>query len=138
METQEQLTEKIVAELVTAAIAARKNAYAPFSRFRVGAAVLADDGQVHPGVNVESSSYGLTICAERIAAGAAVTAGAKAIVAVAVATPGAASPCGACRQFLYEFGPSMRVFLVDSDSGEIKRDVALSELLPDGFVLRDE
>lgn len=122
-------------ELVRAALAARKNAYAPFSGYFVGSAVLDDRGVVTPGVNVENSSYGLTICAERIAAGAAVTAGAKRLLAVAVATPGAESPCGACRQFLYELGPDCDVLLVDTETGEVARTVRLDELLPNGFRL---
>lgn len=125
-------------ELIAAARTARANAYAPFSKFYVGSAVLSEDGRVFAGVNVENSSYGLTICAERIAAGAMVTAGAKRLVAVAVATPGAASPCGACRQFLYELGAECVVFLVDSETGDVKKQVALTELLPDGFRLEED
>jgi len=121
--------------LAEAAMLARANAYAPFSDYRVGAAVLDDRGVLTAGVNVENSSYGLTICAERIAAGAAVADGAKRLVAVAVATPGAVSPCGACRQFLYELGPELVVVLVDSDSGRPTRSVPLTELLPDAFRL---
>lgn len=125
-------------ELVATAQAVRSNAYAPFSNFHVGAAVLSEEGRLFSGVNVENSSYGLTICAERIAAGAMVTAGAQRLVAVAVATPGAAAPCGACRQFLFEFGPSCDVLLIDSDTGQIARELSLSELLPDGFRLDNE
>lgn len=121
--------------LVAAALAARGRAYAPFSGFHVGAALLDEQGRVFPGVNVENSSYGLTICAERSAAVAAVTAGAKRFEAVAVATSGGAAPCGACRQFLYEFGPACVVLLVDSDTGAVVRTVALEELLPQGFRL---
>lgn len=130
-----ELTEEVRRSLIEASLAARANAYAPFSNFYVGAAVLDDRGQITPGVNVENSSYGLTICAERTAATSAVTAGAKRIVAVAVATPGAAAPCGACRQFMYELGPEATVLLVDSGSGEVQRVVPLSELLPAGFRL---
>ncbi len=131
------LTDSQRAELVETALSVRENAYAPFSGFHVGAAILAEDGRIFGGVNVENSSYGLTICAERIAAGAMISAGAKQIVAVAVATPGAASPCGACRQFLYEFGHECRVLLVDSESGQATKDAALAELLPDGFRLKE-
>lgn len=124
--------------MIRAALSARKNAYAPFSGYHVGSAVLDDRGVVTPGTNVENSSYGLTICAERIAAGAAVTAGAKRLIAVAVATPGAESPCGACRQFLYELGPECEVLLIDSESGEVARTIRLDELLPNGFRLTRE
>lgn len=133
-----KITDPKREELVRAALAARKNAYAPFSQYHVGSAVLDDRGVVTPGVNVENSSYGLTICAERIAAGAAVTAGAKTLVAVAVATPGAESPCGACRQFLYELGPECDLLLIDTETGEVARTVRLDELLPSGFRLAKE
>lgn len=129
------LTEDQQTKLIEACLAAQANAYAPFSKFYVGAAVLDDRGQITLGVNVENSSYGLTICAERTAATGAVAAGAKQIRAVAIATTGAAGPCGACRQFLYEFGPDMPVLLVDSDSGELQKTHVLSELLPIGFRL---
>lgn len=95
------------------AMEAAAGAYAPYSRFRVGAALLASDGTVITGVNVENRSYGLTICAERSALVAAVSAGKRAFRAIAVATPdaeGPVPPCGACRQALSEFaGPDMQV-----------------------------
>ena len=128
-------TRQQIDDLVQAALVVRVKAYAPFSKFYVGAAILDNEGRVFSGVNVENSSYGLTICAERTAAGTAITAGAKEFVAVAVATPGAAAPCGACRQFLYEFGPQCLVLLVDSDTGELTRTATLGEFLPNGFRL---
>lgn len=121
--------------LIQAAIYARENAYAPYSKFQVGAAVLTSDGQVFGGCNVENASYGLTICAERIAAGTAVAAGSREITAVAIATPGGHSPCGACRQFLAEFGGGMTVLLVDSDVAENVRETTLEKLLPEQFEL---
>ena len=130
-----ELTEKQRSDLIQAAHQARPNAYAPFSKFFVGAALLADDGKIYQGVNVENSSYGLTICAERSAATTAVTAGAKSILATAVVSDGGASPCGACRQFLYEFGPDMQIILIDAQSDAGPKTVALKELLPDGFRL---
>lgn len=133
------LTDDQRNELIEASVAARKNAYAPFSGFHVGSAVLDDKGRIFPGVNVENSSYGLTICGERSAAVTAVTAGAKSLVAVAVATEGAAAPCGACRQFLYEFEPegaSMAVLLVEATTGEVRETTTLAELLPGGFRLK--
>jgi cytidine deaminase len=119
-------------DLMDRAHQARKNAYAPYSRFLVGAAV-ATDGGVFTGANVENASYGLSICAERVAASSAVAAGARRIDAVAVTSSaaGPASPCGACRQFLYEFGPEMTV-IAEGTSRE-RRTWRLSELLPDGF-----
>jgi cytidine deaminase len=119
-------------DLMARAHQARKNAYAPYSRFLVGAAVATDRG-VFIGANVENASYGLSICAERVAASSAVAAGARRIDAVAVTSSaaGPASPCGACRQFLYEFGPEMTV-IAEGALGE-RRTWRLSELLPDGF-----
>ena len=127
------------AALLAEAEAARAHAYAPYSRFRVGAAVLTADGQVHRGVNVENVSYGLTICAERVAIGAAVAAGAREVVAVAVIAGDDAgggdppAPCGACRQVLHEFGPDMQVIL----PGASPRVRPLSDYLPSGFGPRD-
>jgi len=91
--------------LVAAAIAARENAHAPFSRFRVGAAVLDEDGHIHTGCNVENATYGLTICAERVAIFKAISEGARRFTRVAVVadTPNLTPPCGACRQILWEF-----------------------------------
>ncbi len=118
--------------LVRAAEAARRHAHAPYSRYRVGAAVESDDGAIHAGCNVENASYGLTICAERAAVCAAVAAGAQKIRRAVVVTdsdpPGA--PCGACRQVLAEFGLDMEVTAVGP-----KRTArwTLRELLPDAF-----
>ena len=122
-------------ELVRSALAIRQQAYAPYSKFLVGAAVLTDDGTVFTGANVENASYGLTICAERVAAAAAVAAGQRKITAVAVATAGGAAPCGACRQFLAEFGGSMDVLLVDVDRPENVKQMSLADLLPEQFSL---
>ncbi len=122
-------------QLIDAALAARQHAYAPYSKFLVGAAVLADDGSITAGTNVENASYGLTICAERVAVTAAVSAGARKLLAVAVATSGAASPCGACRQVLAEFGGSMDVILVDADDHDAFRTTTLDQLLPEQFEL---
>lgn len=122
-------------QLIEAALAARQQAYAPYSKFLVGAAVVAEDGTMTVGANVENASYGLTICAERVAATAAVAAGARRLVAVAIATTGGASPCGACRQVLAEFGGSMDVVLVDADDPTQVRVTSLDQLLPEQFEL---
>jgi cytidine deaminase len=118
--------------LVAAAAGARRRAYAPYSRFRVGAALLAADGTVFTGGNVENASAGLTICAERVAVGNAVNAGAKRFVAVAIVTPGAATPCGACRQVLAEFGDCL-VICADAHQRRRLREWRLAELLPEAF-----
>jgi cytidine deaminase len=110
-------------------------AYVPYSNFPVGAALLADDGTVTSGCNVENASYGLTICAERTAVVAAVSDGHRAFRAVAVSAPRAqlTSPCGACRQFLNEFRPQSGNMLVILDDGETGLEIPLSELLPRAF-----
>lgn len=117
--------------LVQAATAARRGAYAPYSDFAVGAALLTASGQVYAGCNVENASYGLTICAERVAAFKAVCAGERDWIAMAVVSSGAASPCGACRQVLREFGPDLVVIIADTD-GHWRR-VTMAELLPESF-----
>jgi cytidine deaminase len=118
--------------LVAAARAAMANAHAPYSRFHVGAAIETADGRVFAGCNVESASYGLTICAERMALGAAVAAGARALRRVVVTTDAdpPAAPCGACRQLLAEFGLDLEVLAV-GPTGE--RRWTLRDLLPDAF-----
>jgi cytidine deaminase len=114
--------------LLSAAAAIRAKAYAPYSRFTVGAAVLGEDGQIYTGVNVENASYGLTICAERTAVVKAVTAGVQRIRAVAVCTENGVSPCGACRQVLAEFADDIPVWLSDA-AGQV-RELTLNQLLP--------
>ena len=118
--------------LVRAARGAQANAHAPYSGFRVGAAIEAVDGTVHSGANVENASYGVTICAERVALGAAVSLGLRRfsrLVIVSDVSPPAA-PCGACRQALSEFGPGLRVEAVGEDE---TRTWSLEDLLPDPF-----
>jgi cytidine deaminase len=119
--------------LVAAARAARRNAYAPYSRFRVGAAVLCR-GQVHAGCNVENASYGLTVCAERVAVGALVTAGGRRLDAVAVAsgTTPPTPPCGACLQTLAELGGADLPVLLAGPRGAPVQ-TTLGALLPRSF-----
>ena len=118
--------------LVAAARAAPQHAYAPYSKFRVGAAVEAEDGAVYAGCNVENASYGLTICAERAAVAAAVSAGARRLRRAAVVTDlePPAAPCGACRQVLAEFGPALQLILAGPST---TRTASLAELLPLAF-----
>ena len=113
---------------------ATKNSFAPFSHFHVGAALLAEDGQIFTGCNVENSSYGVTVCAERTALVKAVSEGVRNFTAIAIASQnGEAWPCGVCRQMLYEFSPEMLVITgTDEDHLEV---ATLSELLPHGFRL---
>ncbi|HVD16148.1 MAG TPA: cytidine deaminase [Actinomycetota bacterium] len=125
-----------VGELVAAARAARKLAYAPYSKFQVGAALLTQDGEVVTAANVENASYGLSICAERVAVTAAVAAGHRRFAAIAVVVSGTepASPCGACRQVLYEFppGPDLQVICA-GEQGDQVEITTLGALLPGAF-----
>jgi cytidine deaminase len=118
--------------LVEAAQAAREHAYAPYSNFRVGAAVLAGD-RIYTGANVENASYGLTICAERAAVFAAISAGERKLEAVAIVTDTEAPtpPCGACRQVLREFGADLPVVSATTQGWQVTHP--LSELLPFSF-----
>lgn len=123
--------------LLQTAREAQKRAYAPYSRFAVGAALLTASGKVFTGCNVENASYGLTICAERVAVGCAVAAGERDFVAMAIVapSPGPVSPCGACRQTLVEFNPKMRLVLANL-RGDVLETTA-GDLLPGAFTARD-
>ena len=121
-------------ELYSMAEEARNNAYAPFSGFRVGAALMTCEGKVFTGVNVENSSYGATICAERTAFVKAISEGERSFEAIAIsAGEEPALPCGICRQFMAEFAPNIRI-ITGSSAGELKVST-LKELLPEAFVL---
>jgi cytidine deaminase len=119
-------------DLIARAIAVRANAYAPYSQFAVGAAIVTDDGSIFEGVNVENASYGLAICAERSAAVAAVAAGHRSFQAIAIAGPQTAvtAPCGACRQFLNEFNPRLEVAYTTPSGVKV---TSLDKLLADAF-----
>jgi cytidine deaminase len=121
-------------ELLAAARAAREHAYAPYSSFSVGAALLCEDGTVVGACNVENASYGLSLCAERAAVVSAVAAGKRRFATLAVVGPpeGASAPCGACRQVLVEFAPALRVLYSDGEGYEV---TTLNELLPVAFEL---
>jgi cytidine deaminase len=112
-------------ELLRAAQQAREAAYAPFSGFRVGAAVRTQSGQIYKGCNVENASFGLSICAERVAVFNAVSCGDPHIIEIAVATDAdrASPPCGACRQVLFEFGNDIKVVM-----GNLRGSIALSDI----------
>jgi cytidine deaminase len=118
-------------KLIELAMAARQQAYAPYSHYQVGAAVLTADGDVITGCNVENASYGAAICAERVALTRAIAQGERKFVAMAVATRNGASPCGMCRQVMAELGPQMTVYLSD-EHGQY-RTTNVAELLPDSF-----
>ena len=123
-------------DLVRAAAEARQRAVAPYSKFKVGAALLTRSGGVTKGANVESASYGLTCCAERVALFNALTAGERDFVAVAVVAraPGGPMPCGACRQLLAEYAPKAKVWVADTRELHVIGEFSVKELLPAAFV----
>ncbi len=124
-------------ELYREAVKAMENAYTPFSHFNVGAAILTEDGEVFTGCNIENSSLGATICAERTACVKAVSNGKRKFQKIAVVChEGAVTPCGICRQFLYEFAPKLPV-ITGPDEDHLM-EYKLNELLLDGFRLGDE
>ena len=133
------LTPVQLQKLKAAARAAAGRAYAPYSKFCVGAAVLTDAGKIHAGCNVENASYGLSVCAERNALFGAVAAGGKKLrikcVVVYTPTRTATAPCGACRQVIHEFGPAARVISICA--GHDHLDVSLGALLPGAFGPQD-
>lgn len=126
-------TAPVVRRLEKAARQAAQASYSPYSKFRVGAAILAGSGKVYTGTNVENASYGLCNCAERTAIFTAVAAGERSVQAVAVytPTPTATSPCGACRQVINEFGPEALVISVCN--GKDRIETTLDRLLPAAF-----
>jgi len=130
------LTQTRKDELVQHAIEARKQAYAPYSRYAVGAALLTKTGKVFPGVNVENAVFPLTNCAERSAVYSAVTQGEKEFEAIAVVTENAGTPCGSCRQVLAEFSLDILVLIANTD-GKIACEMTVAELLPGAFTSVD-
>ncbi|MGA9191519.1 MAG: cytidine deaminase [Anaerolineales bacterium] len=119
-------------DLARQATEARTNAYAPYSGYAVGAALLTETGRVFRGGNVENAAYPASMCAERSAVFSAVAAGERKFSAIAVATDNAGSPCGSCRQVLGEFNLEMTVYLVDA-AGEIQLETSVDQLLPHAF-----
>jgi cytidine deaminase len=117
--------------LIAKALEAREKAHAPYSHFTVGAALLARSGRVYTGCNVENASYGLSVCAERTAVFKAVSEGERDFEAIAVVTENGATPCGACRQVLMEFGEDIQVVVADEAGGY--QVFELQELLPEAF-----
>ncbi len=127
------MDEKLARKLVDAAVQARKNAYAPYSNYRVGAAVMGESGKIYAGTNVENASYGLTICAERAAIFRAVSEGERHLVALAVVTENGGYPCGACRQVFAEFAAPDAEIIIATAAGEILDITTLGELFPHAF-----
>lgn len=120
-------------ELIQAALDAQTRAFCPYSNFPVGAALRTASGRIYQGVNVENASFGLTICAERVAASAAVAAGEREFTQIAIVSRTGVSPCGACRQFLAEFNPSLPIVMIDSLNPGQVYETTLAVLLPGRF-----
>ncbi len=123
-------------KLIEAAIQARQWAYAPYSKYAVGAALLTSGGRVYDGVNVENAAFPTTMCAERVAVYKAVSEGEREFEAIVVATSNGGTPCGACRQVLAEFGLDTQVIIVTAD-GEVKQEATLRDLMPGAFTPKD-
>ncbi|MCX7408218.1 MAG: cytidine deaminase [Planctomycetales bacterium] len=129
------MTDAIRQQLLAQTVAVREQAYAPYSKFLVGAALLTEDDQIVTGCNVENASFGMTICAERNAVFAAVAQGHRRFQAIALATVGGATPCGACRQVLAEFCDDLPILIVDVAQPHVVIETSLAVLLPGRFKL---
>ena len=130
------LTNETSQQLIQAAQEARQWAYAPYSHYQVGAALLTRSGKIYEGVNIENAVYPLSVCAERVAVFKAVSQGEREFEAIAVATSNGGTPCGSCRQVLAEFGLETVVLLVDGDS-RLVLQTTVGELLPAAFGPKD-
>ncbi|MBI2976085.1 MAG: cytidine deaminase, partial [Chloroflexi bacterium] len=126
------MTDDIRQTLIERALAVRRWAYAPYSHYHVGAALLAASGRIYDGINVENAAYGSSICAERTALVKAVSEGERQFEALAVVTDNGGPPCGSCRQMLAEFGLDLQVLLLNGE-GAVVRETTLRDLLPDAF-----
>lgn len=130
------LTDELRQKLVETARTARRWAYAPYSGYEVGAALLTESGRIYEGVNIENAAYPTSICAERVAVFKAVSEGERRIIAIAVATSNGGMPCGSCRQVLAEFGLDTMVFVVDGN-GKVVQEATVENLLPGAFTPAD-
>lgn len=129
---EKTLTREERKELITRAIEARQMAYAPYSNYKVGAALLTRSGKVFSGANVENAAYPDSICAERVAIFKAVSEGEREFMAMAVVTSNGGTPCGSCRQVMAEFGLDMSVLIADA-CGNVKQETRMVDLLPGAF-----
>ncbi len=130
------LTDKQRQQLIETSLGARRWAYAPYSKYAVGAAVLTSSGVIYDGVNIENAAYPTSMCAERVAVFKAVSEGETDFIAIAVATSNGGTPCGACRQVLSEFGLETKVLIINGD-GIIEQETTVAELLPGAFGPQD-
>ena len=126
------LNDDLREKLIEKALAAREWAYAPYSGYKVGAALLTASGRIYDGPNVENAAYPTSMCAERVAVYKAVSEGERQFAAIAVATQNGGAPCGACRQVLSDFGRETVVLIV-ADAGTVIRETTVAEMLPDAF-----
>lgn len=126
------ITDEVKQKLIESSLGARRWAYAPYSGYAVGAALLTSSGKIYDGINVENAVYSATICAERVAVFKAISEGERKFSAIAVATNDAGTPCGTCRQVLSEFGGDIQVFIVNGE-GVVKQETTVAELLPGAF-----
>jgi cytidine deaminase len=132
MQPSEKISETLKTTLVQKAMEAREKAYAPYSHYQVGAALLASNDQIFTGCNIENAAYPACICAERTAIVKAVSEGVHTFVAIAVVTSNAGTPCGECRQVLNEFSPHIHVIIANSN-GDVIHEMPLDRLLPFSF-----
>ena len=130
------LTDEQKELLIQSALEARQWAYAPYSQYQVGAALLTASGRIYDGVNIENAAYPTGICAERVAVFKAVSEGERHFVAIAVVTSNGGTPCGSCRQVLAEFGLDTLVLIAD-EQGRILQEASLADLLPGAFGRED-
>lgn len=130
------ISDEVKKKLIESSLGARRWAYAPYSEYAVGAALLTSSGKIYDGVNVENAVYSATICAEHVAIVKAVSEGEKKFTAIAVATDNAGTPCGICRQVLSEFGGDILVIIVNGE-GVVEQETTVAELLPEAFGPKD-
>ena len=130
------ITEKTKKELIDTAVQARLKAYAPYSEYKVGAAILSKGGKCYSGCNIENAVYPVTICAERVAVFKAIYEGDMEFEAIAVVTSNGGSPCGSCRQVLAEFGLDTWV-LIANEQGQLVNEMSVGDLLPEAFGHQD-
>ncbi len=132
MQNTTSISDETRRKLVAAAQEARNRAYAPYSNYHVGAALLTSNGEVITGCNIENAAYSPTICAERVAVFKAISEGMQNFDAIAVVTSNGGVPCGVCRQVMHEFAPDILVIIADAE-GNVKHEFSLQEILPYGF-----
>ncbi len=130
------LSAEMKTRLLERAVSARQWAYAPYSHYEVGAALLTESGKIYDGVNVESAAYPTSMCAERVAIFKAVSEGERNFVALAVSTHNAGTPCGSCRQVMAEFGQDILVLIGDAE-GKLVHELTVKDLLPGAFTQQD-